>query len=378
MARVTVDHLHAWYGKTHAVDDVSLVVEDGEFCVFLGPSGCGKTTTLRSIAGLIKPESGSILIDGQVVNKLYPGERHIAMVFQSYALYPHLTVAQHLAFPLEAQKRDKVTIQRQTQRIAELLGLADVLDRYPRQLSTGQAQRVAIGRALIREPRVLLLDEPLNNLDARLKLQTRAVLKRLQRDLKITTIYVTHDQEEAQSLADKIVVMHNGCIQQTGSPMQIYDQPINEFVAGFIGTPPMNFMLCRVERNKGRGLHLLGTDGFELRVEQPLAARIESLPDDSEVTIGIRPERISLQTEEVNGLPRGNVHIVEPEGNEWIVSVRIGKVIWKARASKEQFDGPLQRDMPVSLRLDQAKLHLFMVGNGQRIEMGIEAQRVAS
>jgi multiple sugar transport system ATP-binding protein len=371
MARVIVDHLHVRYGKTHAANDVSLIVEDGEFCVFLGPSGCGKTTTLRSIAGLIKPDSGSIMIDGQVVNQLYPGERNIAMVFQSYALYPHLTVAQHLAFPLEAQKADKATIRRESQRIADLLGLADVLDRHPRHLSTGQAQRVAIGRALIRQPRVLLLDEPLNNLDVRLKLQTRAVLKRLQRDLSITTIYVTHDQEEAQSLADKIVIMHDGRIQQTGSPMQVYDQPINEFVAGFIGTPSMNFMRCRVERARDRGTYLLAKDDFEMRADDSLAARIGDLPDDSEVKIGIRPERISLQAEPDESLPLGHVHVVEPEGNERIVSVRLGSVIWKVRASSEQFDGRLQRDMPVNLRLDQSKLHLFAPDSGQRIEPGV-------
>jgi multiple sugar transport system ATP-binding protein len=369
MARVVVDHLHVWYGKTHAADDISLTVDDGEFCVFLGPSGCGKTTTLRAIAGLLKPDAGDILIDEQVITRLYPGERDIAMVFQSYALYPHLTVAKHLAFPLEAKKMDKATIAAETQRIAELLGLADVLERLPRYLSTGQAQRVAIGRALIRKPRVLLLDEPLNNLDVRLKLQTRAVLKRLQRDLDITTIYVTHDQEEAQSLADTIVVMDNGRIQQSGSPMHIYDQPINEFVAGFIGTPPMNFMRCKVERARGHGTYLLGPDGFELRAEDVLAAHMGDLPDDSEVTIGIRPERIALQTEPDESLPLGHVHIVEPEGNDLIISVRVGNAIWKVRATKAQFGGRLQRDIPVNLRIDQAKLHLFAPDTGQRIEL---------
>ena len=367
MARVNVENLHVWYGKTHAADDISLVVEDGEFCVFLGPSGCGKTTTLRSIAGLIRPDSGNIVIDGKIITKLYPGERDIAMVFQSYALYPHLTVAQHLAFPLEAKKFEPLIIKQESKRIADLLGIGDILDRYPRQISTGQAQRVAIGRALIRKPRVLLLDEPLNNLDVKLKLQTRAVLKRLQRDLGITTIYVTHDQEEAQSLADKIIVMHNGRIQQSGSPMHIYDKPLNEFVAGFVGTPPMNFMRCTVRHVDHRS-YLLGTAGFELHADNDLMERLSGFQDDVEVTMGIRPERIKLMFTPDETKPLASLHVAEPEGNEVVVSVRLGGQIWKIRAEKHELGDQFERDKPVNLALDQHKIHLFDTATGQRIE----------
>ena len=364
MTTLTIRDLEVRYGDFVAVENVNLTVKNGEFCVFLGPSGCGKTSTLRAVAGLVTPARGQIIIDNQIINQLYPGERDIGMVFQSYALYPHLTVAEHFAFPLKAQKTSKATIAQEKQRIAELLDLKDVLDRRPRSLSIGQAQRVAIGRALIRKPRLLLLDEPLNNLDMQLSLRTRAALKRLQRDLGITTIYVTHDQEEAQSVADTIVVMHNGHIQQTGSPTHIYDQPVNEFVAGFIGTPPMNFMRCRVVRKDGSTI-LSSEDGFKLPVQGELLQQTDALPTDSEITLGIRPERITLETSSSESLPLAHVHTIEPEGNEVIVSVRRGSILWKIRTHDGQ---QMRRDMPVHLKLDQSKLHLFTLDSGQRIE----------
>ncbi len=377
MATLTIKDLEVRYGDFVAVRDVNLRVEDGEFCVFLGPSGCGKTSTLRAVAGLVTPVQGEIIIDNQIVNRLYPGERDIGMVFQSYALYPHMTAADHFAFPLKAQKMSQADIAREIARIAELLDLSDVLDRRPRSLSIGQAQRVAIGRALIRKPRLLLLDEPLNNLDMQLSLRTRAVLKRLQRDLGITTVYVTHDQEEAQSVADTIVVMHNGRIQQTGSPTHIYDAPVNEFVAGFIGTPPMNFMRCQVEHG-GDGLVLAGADGFKLRVADKLAQHVNALPSGGEVTLGIRPERITLQTDGHDGLPLAHIHTIEPEGNGAVISVRLGgSAVWKVRATKGQVEGRMQRDMPVRLQLDQSKLHLFAADTGQRLEIEHPAQHVA-
>jgi ABC-type sugar transport system ATPase subunit len=365
MATLTIKDLEVRYGDFVAVQDVNLTVNDGEFCVFLGPSGCGKTSTLRAVAGLVTPTAGQIILDNQVINRLYPGERDIGMVFQSYALYPHMTVADHFAFPLKAQKLPKATIAEETRRIAELLDLADVMDRRPRSLSIGQAQRVAIGRALIRKPRLLLLDEPLNNLDMQLSLRTRAALKRLQRELGITTVYVTHDQEEAQSVADTIVVMHNGRIQQTGSPTHIYDEPVNEFVAGFIGTPPMNFMRCRAESRDGE-IVLAGADGFRLHVNDVFARQ---LSDGAEITIGIRPERVTLETDADGSLPQAHVHTIEPEGNEAIVAVRLGEdTIWKIRASKDRVSGRLRRDMLVYLNLDQSKLHLF-APDGQRLKL---------
>jgi len=361
MATVTIRDLQVRYGDFTAVQGVSLTVQDGEFCVFLGPSGCGKTSTLRAIAGLETPSSGQIIIGNEIVNGLYPGERDIGMVFQSYALYPHLTVAEHFAFPLKARKMSSQAIQQETKRVADLLGLADVLDSRPRNLSIGQAQRVAIGRALIRQPRLLLLDEPLNNLDMQLSLRTRAVLKRLQRDLGITTIYVTHDQEEAQSVADTIVVMHNGRIQQSGSPLEIYDQPVNEFVAGFIGTPPMNFMKCRFDR---AGSQLVGSDGFALALEN--AVTTNALSDGAEVTLGVRPERLHLELN-ANGGASGTIHTIEPEGNEVVVSVRVGAAIWKVRTEKDRVNQGIQRDTEVSVRLEQDKMLLFDSRSGERL-----------
>lgn len=369
MAILTIKDLEVCYSDFVAVEGVNLTVKDGEFCVFLGPSGCGKTSTLRAIAGLVTPTNGQIIIDNQMINRLYPGERDIGMVFQSYALYPHMTVADHFAFPLKAQKLSKDTITNETHRIADLLDLTDVLDRRPRNLSIGQAQRVAIGRALIRKPRLLLLDEPLNNLDMQLSLRTRAALKRLQRDLGITTIYVTHDQEEAQSVADTIVVMRNGHIQQTGSPTHIYDEPVNEFVAGFIGTPPMNFIRCHVD-----GTVLSGANGFQLPTQGKLAQRVQQLPANSEITLGIRPERISLETTSDGALPSGHVHTIEPEGNQAVVSVRLGDTLWKVRIEKGHVSEHLQRDMPVYLNLDRSKLHLFAADTGQRLEFQQMAQ----
>jgi multiple sugar transport system ATP-binding protein len=373
MATLTIKDLEVRYGDFVAVQDVNLTVRNGEFCVFLGPSGCGKTSTLRAVAGLVTPTNGQIIMDNQVINRLYPGERDIGMVFQSYALYPHMTVADHFAFPLKAQKMPQAQIEEGIGRIADLLDLTDVLDRRPRHLSTGQAQRVAIGRALIRKPRLLLLDEPMNNLDMQLSLRTRAALKRLQRDLGITTVYVTHDQEEAQSVADTIVVMHNGRIQQTGSPTHIYDEPVNEFVAGFIGTPPMNFMRCRVESSADE-MWLAGVDDFRLPVNDDLA---QQLTGGTEISIGIRPERITLETAPGSHLPVAYVHTIEPEGNEAVVSVRLGSsTIWKIRTSKERVDGRLRRDMPVHLNLDQSKLHVF-APDGERLKVRQPVERAA-
>ena len=237
MATLTLTSLNLTYADgTRAVRDVDLTVEEGEFCVFLGPSGCGKTSTLRMIAGLETVTSGEIRLDGRIINDLYAGERDIAMVFQHFALYPNRTVREHLEFPLRAQKTAKAERDRRVGEIAAMLRMTDLLEAKPRALSGGQAQRTAIGRALIRNPKLFLLDEPLTSLDATLRLETRAALKRLQQELKITTVYVTHDQEEALSLADRIMIMHEGRVQQFASPSELYKEPVNLFVAGFVGS----------------------------------------------------------------------------------------------------------------------------------------------
>jgi ABC-type sugar transport system ATPase subunit len=353
VATLKLEQLNLVYGgngnpSTHAVRDVDLVVGDGEFCVFLGPSGCGKTSTLRMIAGLETPTSGTIRLDGRVINDLYPGERDIAMVFQSYALYPHLTVRGHLELPLKAQRVPKVERERRVNEIADLLQIADLLEARPRQLSGGQAQRTAIGRALIRQPRLFLLDEPLTNLDARLRLETRAALKRLQNELGITTIYVTHDQEEALSLADTIVVMNDGRVQQVATPRELYGHPVNRFVAGFIGTPPMNFVAATIHPSANGQVDesslALVTTGFIL----PLSAQGTATSDvrgrsglvpGAALTLGVRPEDLIVGPLAGGDGPRGRVVVVEPQGDERIVSVALtggdaAQTVWKVRAPK--------------------------------------------
>jgi ABC-type sugar transport system ATPase subunit len=353
VATLKLELLNLIYGgqgtpSTHAVRDVDLVVGDGEFCVFLGPSGCGKTSTLRMIAGLETPTSGVVRLDGRVINDLYPGERDIAMVFQSYALYPHLTVRGHLELPLKAQRVPKVERERRVNEIADLLQIADLLGARPRQLSGGQAQRTAIGRALIRQPRLFLLDEPLTNLDARLRLETRAALKRLQNELGITTIYVTHDQEEALSLADTIVVMNDGRVQQVATPRELYGHPVNRFVAGFIGTPPMNFVAATIHPSANGQVDesslALVTTGFIL----PLSAQGTAANDvrgrsglvpGAALTLGVRPEDLIVGPLAGGDGPRGRVVVVEPQGDERIISVALtggdaAQTVWKVRAPK--------------------------------------------
>jgi multiple sugar transport system ATP-binding protein len=353
VATLKLELLNLIYGgqgtpSTHAVRDVDLVVGDGEFCVFLGPSGCGKTSTLRMIAGLETPTSGVVRLDGRVINDLYPGERDIAMVFQSYALYPHLTVRGHLELPLKAQRVPKAERERRVNEIADLLQIADLLEARPRQLSGGQAQRTAIGRALIRQPRLFLLDEPLTNLDARLRLETRAALKRLQNELGITTIYVTHDQEEALSLADTIVVMNDGRVQQVATPRELYGHPVNRFVAGFIGTPPMNFVAATIHPPANGQVDesslALVTTGFIL----PLSAQGTAASDvrgrsglvpGAALTLGVRPEDLIVGPLAGGDGPRGRVVVVEPQGDERIISVALtggdaAQTVWKVRAPK--------------------------------------------
>lgn len=334
MATLVLEKLNLWYGRhTHAVRDVDLVVEDGELCVFLGPSGCGKTSTLRMIAGFVRPTSGRIYLDGEVINDLYPGDRNVAMIFQSYALYPHLTVREQLAFPLKAKRVSRQEITRRVEEIACFLHMEDFLDRYPQELSAGQRQRVAMGRALIRKPRLFLMDEPLSQLDARLRVEMRASLRKLQQELGITTIYVTHDQTEAQGLADKIMVMHQGQVQQVGKPIEIYENPANLFVAGFIGMPAMNFLrgtLVRGERMEFRG------NGIHLRFTRELGARMSLVPRE-EVIIGIRPEHLvpSLREGGENALC-GEVYVIEPQSNEYIIDLRVGGETVKARVEKRE------------------------------------------
>ena len=280
MAAIKIDRVEKVYpGGIKAVNGVSLDVQDGEFLVLVGPSGCGKTTLLRMIAGLEEISGGAISIGDRVVNEVPPADRDIAMVFQNYALYPHMTVRRNMAFGLELRGFPKADIEKRVGDAAETLGLASMLDRKPKELSGGQRQRVALGRAIVRQPSAFLFDEPLSNLDAKLRVQMRAELKRLHRRLRTTTVYVTHDQEEAMTLGDRVVVMKDGVIQQLGRPLDVYEQPANRFVAGFLGSPPMNFLSGRVI-----GEHFEGA-GLRLRLPAPAPA--------GEAVLGLRPEHLT-------------------------------------------------------------------------------------
>src|SRR5881227_1580676 len=293
MAHVLLKNLNKSFDGTHAVKDVNLEIRDHEFVVLVGPSGCGKTTTLRMVAGLESITSGRVLINDKVVNELAPMDRDIAMVFQNYALYPHMSVYQNMAFGLRMRKFEKPEIDRRVKQAAEVLGIEPLLERRPRQLSGGQRQRVALGRAIVRNPRVFLFDEPLSNLDAALRVQMRVELKRLHERLDTTAIYVTHDQVEAMTLGDRVVVMKDGIVQQVGEPLQLYGTPANRFVAGFIGSPAMNFANVTVVENGGQPA--AEAPGLRISLPGELASRARS-KTGRKATLGIRPEDIHIAT----------------------------------------------------------------------------------
>ncbi len=352
MATVEVNNLVKKFGKVVAVNGITFKVSSGEFFVLLGPSGCGKTTTLRCIAGLEDPDEGEIIIDGVVVNDLPPYKRDVAMVFQNYALYPHMTVYENLAFPLKMRKYSKDEIDRRVKAVAELLHISDLLHRKPGELSGGQQQRVALGRALVREPKVFLMDEPLSNLDAKLRVYMRAELKRLQKELGITTIYVTHDQVEAMTMADRIAVMNKGKIMQVGAPKELYHRPANLFVAGFIGSPPMNFFEATLSTRKG-GYYL--DLGFA-KIDIPEWMGQEISKKTTEVIIGIRPEHIKIATSTESNSIETEVIVTEPLGTETIVNVKLGNKVCKIRLLGE-LDAPPGTKLRITFPVD--KLRIF-------------------
>jgi multiple sugar transport system ATP-binding protein len=324
MAQVVMRSLNKMYDEVHAVKDVNLDIRDKEFVVLVGPSGCGKTTTLRMVAGLESITSGRVLIDDQVVNELAPMDRDIAMVFQNYALYPHMSVYDNMAFGLKMRKFDKETIRQRVNEAAEILGIHEYLRRKPRQLSGGQRQRVALGRAIVRHPRVFLFDEPLSNLDAKLRVQMRVELKKLHERLGTTAIYVTHDQVEAMTLGDRVVVMRDGWVQQVGDPMELYNEPANRFVAGFIGSPAMNFADVRIEAENG-GLWALG-DGIRLKVPAEISDRVGRYAG-RDVTFGVRPEdlHVASAADLAELTVDAAVEVVERLGSEILLDVAVGR-----------------------------------------------------
>jgi multiple sugar transport system ATP-binding protein len=352
MAHVTIDKVQKYFGQTHVIKGVSVEIADGEFCVLVGPSGCGKSTLLRMIAGLEKISHGSISIGAKVVNDMAPKERDIAMVFQNYALYPHMTVRDNMAFSLTLAKMDKAGIDQRVVRAADILGLGELLGRLPRQLSGGQRQRVAMGRAIVRDPQVFLFDEPLSNLDAKLRVTMRTEIKALHQRLKTTSIYVTHDQIEAMTLADKIVVMRDGEVEQIGTPLQLYDSPVNRFVAGFIGSPSMNFLPGVV----GNGQVVL-----EGGAALPLPAGSRG-KEGQAVLYGTRPEHIDLVQGE-DGIAT-EVIVVEPTGADTQIFTRIAGVeVTSIFRERHEF----RPGAPIRLRPDAARAHLFDAQSGKRL-----------
>jgi multiple sugar transport system ATP-binding protein len=355
MAEVAIRAVHKHFGSTHVIRGVDVDIADGEFCVLVGPSGCGKSTLLRMIAGLEEIGRGEIAIGGTVVNRVPPKQRDIAMVFQNYALYPHMTVRDNMSFALMLAKRTKADIGERVQKAADILGLAPYLDRYPRQLSGGQRQRVAMGRAIVRDPQVFLFDEPLSNLDAKLRVQMRTEIKELHQRLKTTSIYVTHDQIEAMTMADKIVVMRDGLVEQIGGPLDLYDHPVNTFVAGFIGSPAMN-MIPGTARTAGGGLRVEFGDGVTLPA--PLGANAK---DGQPVLYGLRPEHCALGSD---GLPV-DVVVVEPTGADTQVFAKFGGADLTA-VFRERHD--FKPGETIRLVPDHERTHLFDAESGKSLK----------
>ncbi|GAC1493961.1 MAG: sn-glycerol-3-phosphate ABC transporter ATP-binding protein UgpC [Candidatus Limnocylindrales bacterium] len=348
MSGIRITSVTKTYGKTPALRDVSLEIGDGEFMVLLGPSGCGKTTLLRCIAGLEQVNAGRIRIGERDVTTLPPRDRDIAMVFQSYAVFPHMTVAQNIGFGLKMHRRPEAEITRRVDEGAELLGLGPLLDRYPGQLSGGQRQRVAVARALVMDATVLLMDEPLSNLDALLRLQARADLKRLHAEVKRTTIYVTHDQVEAMSMGDRIAVMRDGVIVQCDAPMAIYDRPATQFVGGFIGSPPMNFLRGTVSGGVFHG------DGFEL----PATGAATS---EGPLVLGVRAEHLALAGEGVPAV----VQVVEPLGSHALITALVGTTAVKIQAP---VDTPARPNEQVRLAVDGTRIRWMDDHSGAAID----------
>jgi multiple sugar transport system ATP-binding protein len=357
MAEVKLEGIHKIYdGKVTAVRDVSVTINDREFVVLVGPSGCGKSTVLRMIAGLEEISTGTISIDGKVVNEVPPKDRDIAMVFQNYALYPHMTVYENLAFGLKLRKHPKDEIDRRVQNAARILGIDAYLDRKPKALSGGQRQRVALGRAIVRNPKVFLFDEPLSNLDANLRVQMRTEISRLHHRLQTTMIYVTHDQIEAMSMGDRIVVLKDGIVQQVDTPLNIYHHPANKFVAGFIGSPTMNFLSGTIRAN---GTAQFVQDGSPLSITLPASYR-ERLTGSTSVVLGIRPEHIFAEQKdggEHMAPITANVEVVEPVGNEIFVYFTTGTA--SQYVARFAADRPPEVGRSYTLLVDTTKLHFF-------------------
>jgi multiple sugar transport system ATP-binding protein len=361
MASVQIRGIKKQFGSTQVIRGVDIEIEDGQFAVLVGPSGCGKSTLLRMLAGLEEISEGEIAIGGSVVNKVQPKDRDIAMVFQNYALYPHMTVGDNMAFSLMLAKKEKSFVQQQVKKAAEILGLTQLLERYPRQLSGGQRQRVAMGRAIVRDPQVFLFDEPLSNLDAKLRVQMRTEIKELHQRLRTTSVYVTHDQIEAMTMADQIVVMRDGLVEQRGRPLELYDHPANIFVAGFIGSPAMNFIPATLRRNADHA-EVEFSDGS--RVPAPYARQGLAGSDGQPVVYGVRPEHLVIGAAGSAGGISTKVIVVEPTGADTEVYVRFGETsltaIFRERHNFSAGD-------TITLLPEHGNTHLFDATSGKTL-----------
>jgi multiple sugar transport system ATP-binding protein len=358
MASIDIRQARKAYGALEVLHGVSIDIPDGEFVILVGPSGCGKSTLLRMIAGLEDITGGEIAIGERVVNDLPPKARDIAMVFQSYALYPHMTVAENMGFSLKLARHARSEIDTKVNAAADILGLQPLLARKPAQLSGGQRQRVAMGRAIVRDPAVFLFDEPLSNLDAQLRVQMRAEIKSLHQRLKTTTVYVTHDQVEAMTMADRIVVMNDGNVEQVGAPLDLFDRPANLFVARFIGSPSMNLVTGKVDATDGLVAFRSGT--LTVRLDPSRAGLA-----DRDVVLGFRPEHVSLTGEGAPGSFAAEVVVIEPTGTETLLNLKVGEETLLA-VFRERLD--IAPGQPVTLAVDPAHTHLFDRQSGARIE----------
>jgi len=360
LVEIRLVNLTKRFGNVVAVDHLNLTVKHGELLVLLGPSGCGKTTTLRLIAGLESPDEGEIYFDNTLVNDMSPKDRNVAMVFQDYALYPHMTAYDNIAFPLRNRGYSESDIKKKVLEVAEMLGIKELLNRKPRQLSGGQKQRVALARAIVREPNVFLLDEPLSNLDAKLKTQMRAELRKLQKRLGVTTVYVTHDQAEAMSIGDRIAVMKNGILQQVGTPEEVYENPKNIFVAGFIGSPSMNFIKC-IAKSKDR-VAILNCGDFKINLSLERYKQLEVF-EDEEVILGIRPEDVTIIRERSSNAILAYIELIEPLRPDILIHLKVGNIKIIARSLSNRTWKP---DKQIYISFNLGKLHIFKK-NGEKI-----------
>ncbi|KPC25755.1 Glucose ABC transporter ATP-binding protein [Pseudomonas syringae pv. cilantro] len=374
MATLELRNVNKTYGSNlpDTLKNIELSIKDGEFLILVGPSGCGKSTLMNCIAGLENISGGAILIDGEDVSGTSPKDRDIAMVFQSYALYPTMTVRENIAFGLKIRKMPQAAIDEEVARVAKLLQIEHLLNRKPGQMSGGQQQRVAMGRALARRPKIYLFDEPLSNLDAKLRVEMRTEMKLMHQRLKTTTVYVTHDQIEAMTLGDKVAVMKDGIVQQFGTPKQIYNDPANLFVASFIGSPPMNFIPLRLQRKDGQLLALL--DSGQARCKLPVGVSDAGL-EDREIILGIRPEQIMLASDEQSGLPtiRAEVQVTEPTGPDTLVFVTLNQSKVCCRLAP---DVAPQVGEGLTLQFDPSKVLIFDAQSGERL--GVLAKQASA